>query len=679
MNLVEYKQCVEQLPYGKRLPAALYVYRDCASSFGEKLDPLLSKLVTRYEIEPSHNVIKFRLDELKISFLAYPEFFDSPHPALHHSITIDLATGKSRSIDFRKNPNPPVLHRKETFIPRDHPQRAEFESLTREEEAAGLYEETHTIGFKLNWERLLLSKGLSLQGHSLVRNKPLQLAEHRPSSSPKVERHKTALTRYDLSKPVKSLLEYGMLTPSTSFFDYGCGQGSDLAGLRSLGYAAEGWDPVFRPETPKGQADIVNLGYVLNVIEDPAERLEALCNAYSLTRRVLVVSTLVHQTVDACRAKSFGDGVITRRNTFQKYFEQQELHQYLEDALEATAVPVALGIFCVFRDPVEQQDFLSARTRRAIDWGQISARLGLGRPTPRTPRVQVDLYEKHKGLLDTFWATMLQLGRLPLPEEFARSEELRENFGPPQKAQRLFLEKGGNDAWTNACECRRNDLLVYLALSNFRRPVPYRHLSRSLQQDIRSQFGDYTRALEMSRDVLFAVGNPGKIQAECERLSNGWQDTQALYIHSSLLEKLPPLLRVYVGCTSVLYGDINQADIIKLHKASGKVTFLIYDDFLGKPLPQLQQRIKISLRTRLMEVFDHSPSGQLLYFKERFLGVDHPARGPMEKFSAKLRKLGIGEGEYGPTKSELLVLLQSLGLNENLNKKRNQKLVLEEG
>ena len=116
MNLVEYKQCVEQLPYGKRLPAALYVHRDGGSSFGEKLDLLISKLVTRYEIEPSHNVIKFRLDELKVSFLAYPDFFDCAHPALHHSITIDLATGKSRSIDFRKNPNPPILHRKESFL-----------------------------------------------------------------------------------------------------------------------------------------------------------------------------------------------------------------------------------------------------------------------------------------------------------------------------------------------------------------------------------------------------------------------------------------------------------------------------------------------------------------------------------------------------------------------------------
>jgi len=36
-----------------------------------------------------------------------------------------------------------------------------------------------------------------------------------------------------------------------------------------------------------------------------------------------------------------------------------------------------------------------------------------------------------------------------------------------------------------------------------------------------------------------------------------------------------------------LFGDVAQADVIKIHKASGKITFLLYDDFEGKRLPQL--------------------------------------------------------------------------------------------
>ena len=78
---------------------------------------------------------------------------------------------------------------------------------------------------------------------------------------PVIERHKTAMTRYDLSKPVKTLLEYGLLKAEATFFDYGCGQGSDVRGLQALGHAADGWDPVHRPEVPKREADIVNMGY----------------------------------------------------------------------------------------------------------------------------------------------------------------------------------------------------------------------------------------------------------------------------------------------------------------------------------------------------------------------------------------------------------------------------------
>lgn len=59
-----------------------------------------------------------------------------------------------------------------------------------------------------------------------------------------VERHRTALTRYELSKPVKTLLEYGVLRAGRTFFDYGCGQGSDVRGLQALGYEAEGWDAI---------------------------------------------------------------------------------------------------------------------------------------------------------------------------------------------------------------------------------------------------------------------------------------------------------------------------------------------------------------------------------------------------------------------------------------------------
>ena len=675
MELAEYARYVKQLPFGKRLPTALYVFRADGFKSGNPLNSLVAGLASKCEIPASFNVIKFRTDELKLSFLSYPDFLSQAHPALRHAITIDLATGNARRTDYAHNVNPPILHRKECLLPPGHPRRGEFKALTAAEEAAGLYENAATIGFKLNWEKLLQSKGLVVAGHSLTKRDPVR-AQNPPAATPEsealiVDRHKTALTRYELSKPVKSLLEYGVLRTGSTFFDYGCGQGSDVRGLQALGYPAEGWDPVFRPEAAKRQADVVNLGYVVNVIEDPAERLEALVDAYRYAKRVLTVSALITQTVETGRAAQFGDGVLTRRNTFQKHFEQHELQQYIEDALETTAVPVGLGVFYVFRVPADQQDFVSARSRRPINWTQVSSRLGLG--APPADRWEA-LYRQHNELLDAYWKLALHLGRTPAPEEFPKHTELVQAVGSAKKAMSLFVRKGGAEALKQSAEARRNDLLVYLALANLREKVPYGHLSATLRLDVRQFFGNYRGALGKGLELLYAAGDPGEIELACEEFKLGWHDEQALYVHRSLLERLPGVLRAYVGCATSLFGDVAQADIIKMHKASGKVTFLLYDDFANKALPELQHRIKVNLKTRWVQAFDHRESGQLLFFKERFLGPDHPALARMQAFSGKLRKLGIGEPmASGPTKQELAQILDHEGLNENLNKKRGPR------
>jgi hypothetical protein len=74
------------------------------------------------------------------------------------------------------------------------------------------------------------------------------------------------------------------------------------------------------------------------------------------------------------------------------------------------------------------------------------------------------------------------------------------------------------------------------------------------------------------------------------------------------------------------------------------------------------------LKTRWVQAFDHRGSGQLLYFKERFLASGHPQLAEMLAFSAKLRKLGnIDQVGFGPTKSEFEALLAQHGLQEEPN------------
>ena len=84
-------------------------------------------------------------------------------------MTVHLQTFRVRERNYRRSRNPPILHRKETFLAPDHPLYAKFSRLTRQEESKGLFEETTTIGTRRGWEQVLSEKGLALRGHRLVR------------------------------------------------------------------------------------------------------------------------------------------------------------------------------------------------------------------------------------------------------------------------------------------------------------------------------------------------------------------------------------------------------------------------------------------------------------------------------------------------------------------------------
>ena len=293
MTTTEYRQALDALPFGKRLPGAVYLIDPGDDTrIPSLLRITVAELRKRLEIGPGFNLLKFHTASPKISFLAYPDFEKDPHPTLLEAVIVDLVTGNTRRDDYRGRANLPILHRKETFLPPEHPLHGKFAKLTRQEEAAGLLDDTARIGFRLNWERILAESGFGFKGHRLAEIAPATIPVQ-VAPKKKIHRHKTALVRREISKPVKTLLELGQLRRGESFFDYGCGHGGDVEAIEKLGHESTGWDPVHAPNVPKQAADVVNLGFVLNVIEDPAERVEAVLDAWHHTRRVLLVSTLI--------------------------------------------------------------------------------------------------------------------------------------------------------------------------------------------------------------------------------------------------------------------------------------------------------------------------------------------------------------------------------------------------
>ncbi|HNW79418.1 MAG TPA: DNA phosphorothioation-associated putative methyltransferase, partial [Candidatus Competibacteraceae bacterium] len=314
-----------------------------------------------------YNLIRMDADGRQIALLHYPDFFDEPFPALRESWLVHLDSQLVSYRSYADSLNPPILHRKELLLAADHPRRAEYAALTATAEALGLFDHPTRIGYQRQWLALVREKGYRIAGHALLPlgNEDAEYADTADTACHadwQAARHLTALVRDNFSAPIQSLARYGLLDGRFSLFDYGCGRGDDLRGLRENGLNAAGWDPYYAPEQTLQAADIVNLGFVINVIEDRDARLEALTRAWSLAERLLVVAVMLANPHDP-RGQPFRDGVRTQRGTFQKYYTAAEIQAFLHTTLDQEPIPVAPGVLYVFRDADLEQHFLLNRYR----------------------------------------------------------------------------------------------------------------------------------------------------------------------------------------------------------------------------------------------------------------------------------------------------------------------------
>lgn len=438
-----------------------------------------------------------------------------------------------------------------------------------------------------------------------------------------IERHRAAMVRTDLSKPVKLALESEILTKDITFFDYGCGHGGDIDRLAKQDFTTTGWDPYYRPNNPLTSADIVNLGYVINVIEDPAERREALIKAWELTQKVLLVSAQVLIDGRSSGQIAYGDGIVTRRNTFQKYYEQEELKAYIDQVLGVDAIPVALGIYFVFRDEAQAESFRASRFRSRTT-------------TPRI-RANIKRFEDYQELLTPLMAFVTERGRLPVKTELSSIPDILEEFGTLRRAFQVILQATDQAEWDAIADKRRQDLLVYLALTQFSHRPKFSNLDSTAQNDIKALFGSYQQACSAADLMLFSVGDLRLIANCCKKSTIGKLLPNALYVHVLALEALNPLLRLYEGCASRTIGRMDGATLIKFHFNAPKISYLFYPDFDTNPHPALHTSMQIDLQDLqvVYRDYDTSPNPPILHRKETFVTSDYPL---YEKFAKLTRQ-----------------------------------------
>lgn len=451
----------------------------------------------------------------------------------------------------------------------------------------------------------------------------------------RVKRHKTALARTTFSRPIRLALDAGVLRQDRTVLDYGCGRGADVRLLRKQGFDCEGWDPSHRANGVRRPSEIVNLGYVVNVIESPEERSQALLDAWSFATRTLVVSAQMIFDARPDRGTPHNDGLLSSKGTFQKYYSQTELRAWIEQTLGTPSAPAAPGVFFVFRDPGERQSFLAARYRRRA-------------AMPKKRRSDV-LFEQHAALLEPLMSFFAARGRLPEDFELTEAPAISEALGTIRQAFRVVLRVTGEDQWAAVRAERTQDLLLYLALERFGGRPRFSELPADLQLDVREFFGNYSHACEEADKLLFAVGDMDVVDETCRGSPVGKETPEALYVHVSALDSLPHLLRVYEGCARACVGVIDGANVVKLNRWRPRISYLCYPDFEKTAHPALLGSLRVDLQRFQADYRDYSASENppILHRKEQLVGADHPLREKWLKLTAQEETYGV----YADTKT----------------------------
>jgi DNA phosphorothioation-associated putative methyltransferase len=168
-------------------------------------------------------------------------------------------------------------------------------------------------------------------------------------------------------------------------------------------------------------------------------------------------------------------------------------------------------------------------------------------------------------------------------------------------------------------------------------------LPLTLQRDMKAFFGTYTKACTEADGLLFQAGDAAAIDEACKRSAVGKLLPDDLYVHRSALDSLEPLLRIYEGCGRAYLGEVEGANVVKIHRRSGKLSYLVYPDFETDPHPALLRCVKLNLRTRQIECYDYAQSANppVLHRKEAFLLPDDPRHGKFARLTAQEEKQGL--------------------------------------
>ncbi|MFI6448832.1 DNA phosphorothioation-associated putative methyltransferase [Kitasatospora sp. NPDC050543] len=435
------------------------------------------------------------------------------------------------------------------------------------------------------------------------------------------DRRLTAISRSGLSVPARQAVLDEQIRPEYSVLDYGCGRGEDVRALQRMGCAAVGWDPFYQPNVRLEPAPVVLLTYVLNVIEDPAERRRTLQHAWELAGTVLVVSARLTWEKSKVNGEQFGDGLLTRRKTFQHLYGASELRAYVEEVTGVRAVSASPGIVYTFKNDTARLSYLARRIIADDQWLASS-------DTTSAITALIDHVERR--------------GRPPRLEEMPLTTAQLLGHLRPAEIHRLVRASADPTKVEDSAKRSTLNTLLFLAVELFNGRGPFTSLPLTVQLDIRAFFSSYKEACQRADRLLLKLRDDTYIRGAMNASSVGKLTPTALYVHRRAMERMPTVLRLYEHCASIAAGRPQAWTLAKLFHRGRTVSWLDYPEFDSDPHPRLLTSYQVDLGT--LETSHHSYGNRdnrpLLHRKHEFLHPDDPD-------TAKYRRLTDAEVRAG--------------------------------
>ena len=442
---------------------------------------------------------------------------------------------------------------------------------------------------------------------------------------------KTAIKRYSFSRPVTYLLENNLLNLETSFFDYGCGKGDDVKLLKKQKIKSSGWDPNSFKEEKKEKADVVNIGYVINVIPDIKERVKVLKDAWNLSNKILCVSARLNNELSLLiNQKEFLDGYVTEKGTFQKFYDHFELKLFIESTLNKKAIAAGPGVYFVFKDDQLESKYKLNKYKSYIH-------------VPKSLKVEV-LFEENQELFENLKDYILEKGRLPKTNEIFEENKLIEKFKSYKSAFDILNRIYPKLNIEEIAKKRKEDYLLFISLEAFNGRSKLNTLPVETQNDIKEFFTNYKTAKQESDKLLFSIGDPLVIRDKINKCAIGKKTQEALYIHIDAIDNIDSVLRLYEGIARQYLGQ-PEGNIVKFSYNKKSISYHNYPDFDKHPHPELKTVTKVDLLNLKIIDKDYSKreNPPILHRKELFIDPSDKKYKKFLKLTKEEEKAGLYE------------------------------------